>query len=178
MSRINRVPFGLQHLLDSQNLGNNPSDLSEVVAGTIDVEKFLNSTLTRVDNTSNVATGIGTTLGHTVPTNEIWEPINWHLEGQNNFNAGGSARFKGYVAVPSIDPVGAGGLVLCDIFETPAPVILDAVSTGVRYGGHYQWQNQMLFGPGSVFTGFVIDLNLTGASFVFSSSLLYRRYRF
>lgn len=178
MSRINRVPFGLQHLLDSQNLGNNPSDLSEVVAGTIDVEKFLNSTLTRADNTSATVAAIGATIGHTVPGNEIWEPINWHLEGLNTSNAGGSARFKGYVALPSINPTGAGGLVLCDIFETPAPVILDAVSTAVRYGGHYQWQNKMLFGPGSVFTGLVMDLNLTGAGLLMSSSLLYRRYRF
>ncbi len=41
MSRVNRVPYGLQNLLGAQNFGDNPSELSGIIAPTLDLWQML-----------------------------------------------------------------------------------------------------------------------------------------
>lgn len=72
MSQINRVPFGLQDLLGSQNFGDNPSELSQVVAPTLDMTPFLTAERTSYSYLSLTLAAnaeIGTIV---VPEGELW----------------------------------------------------------------------------------------------------------
>lgn len=48
MSQINRPPLGLQNLLGSQNFGDNPSELAQAVAPTLDLLPFYGAGLLRL----------------------------------------------------------------------------------------------------------------------------------
>ena len=52
MSQINRPPLGLQQLLGSQNFGDNPAELGQVVAPTIDLLPFFGSGILRLRRVS------------------------------------------------------------------------------------------------------------------------------
>lgn len=73
MSIINRVPRGLQSLLDSKSLGVNPTELLQTVSPTVDLsawwyaDKPLNGTSSAI-----VAGAIGTQATVTVPSGELW----------------------------------------------------------------------------------------------------------
>lgn len=78
MSRINRVPFGLQDLLGSQNLGVNPSDMAQQVAPTLDLFPFWSAErLTMYTDTAVEVTARGAYLAYTVPLGEAWIPLWW-----------------------------------------------------------------------------------------------------
>lgn len=74
MSRINRVPYGLQDLLGSQNFGDNPSELGGVVSPVLDMYQFMK--LERREFVINAAGSTRTTPGNfsniVVPQGEIW----------------------------------------------------------------------------------------------------------
>ena len=72
MSRINRVPFGLQDLLGSQNFGDNPSELSRVVAPTLEMTPFLTAERTSYVHTSASKSTNGQIVAQVVPDGEIW----------------------------------------------------------------------------------------------------------
>jgi len=52
MSKINTPPLGLQNLLGSQNFGDNPSELGQTVAPTLDLLPFYGAGLIRSKQTS------------------------------------------------------------------------------------------------------------------------------
>lgn len=73
MSRINRVPFGLQDLLGSTNFGDNPSELAPVVAPTLDLNLWLASErreATYGNLVAGTSDGVGGQL--VVPEGEMW----------------------------------------------------------------------------------------------------------
>lgn len=77
MSRINKVPQGLQSLLASQNLGVNPSELSPVVTPTVDLLPFWTlgtiQTFTSAVSLDPVAVGAGGVLwSKAIPAAEAW----------------------------------------------------------------------------------------------------------
>lgn len=73
MSRINRVPFGLQDLLGSQNFGDNPSELSSVVAPVLDMLPFLSAERYSYSYQSgNISNNGAMASGISVPDGEIW----------------------------------------------------------------------------------------------------------
>lgn len=173
MSRINRVPQGFQSLLASQNFGDNPSELSEVAAPVLELDKFLSKTLIRRTTASASASAIGAALDITIPEGQLWEPLNWWVGANNQFNAGGQAVIRAELVFP--DEENAAGLQVVSMFDTSPKVILDAVSTGVSYGDGIQMAGQ-LYGPGTRFRAEVVDLNLTGASIGLRNRVLYRKY--
>jgi hypothetical protein len=72
MSRINRVPFGLQDLLGSQNFGDNPSELSGVVAPTLDMGMFLTAERTNYAYKAVAISNNGLVTSFVVPEGEVW----------------------------------------------------------------------------------------------------------
>lgn len=74
MSTINRVPVGLQSLLDSKTLGENPSDLGQVVSPTIDLTTFLLSGRgLNISDETTLAVAADTNAGIIeVPLGKIW----------------------------------------------------------------------------------------------------------
>lgn len=73
MSRINRVPLGLQDLLGSQNFGDNPSELGSVVAPTLDMTNFLRAERRWFAQASAFAIAVdGQVTAIQVPQGEIW----------------------------------------------------------------------------------------------------------
>lgn len=75
MSRINRVPVGLQDVLGSTAMGDNPSDLLEEVRATFDMWPFWMADRVRHIAASASVAVRGATVIITVPQNEIWQPI-------------------------------------------------------------------------------------------------------
>jgi hypothetical protein len=59
MSQINRPALGLQQLLGSQNFGDNPNDLSQIVAPTLDMLPFFGSGILRLRRVSGQLAGEG-----------------------------------------------------------------------------------------------------------------------
>lgn len=74
MSQINRVPQGLQDLLGSKNFGDNPAELSQVVAPTTDLSKFYEaerrSWFQPITSINMTAEGAITSLA--VPEGQLW----------------------------------------------------------------------------------------------------------
>lgn len=73
MSRINRVPFGLQDLLGSTNQGDNPNELGEVVAPTLALDTYL-SAERRFWHAGTLTTASvdGAVISKDVPVGELW----------------------------------------------------------------------------------------------------------
>ena len=72
-TQISRVPFGLQDLLGSTNQGDNPSQLSEIVAPTLDLSSYLEAerrSFTISTAPAAFVNGLLTTI--TVPLGELW----------------------------------------------------------------------------------------------------------
>lgn len=75
MSRINQVPFGLQFLLGNANFGDNPSELNDITAPTLEQFPFLAQTLMDFERNSVQTTSIGDTVFVKVPEGEMWMPV-------------------------------------------------------------------------------------------------------
>lgn len=76
MSLINRLPLGLQSLLGSKSLGDNPSELLQEVRPTVQLNEFWSVENIRAQSTTDagpVTTGSAESL--LIPSGEIWSPI-------------------------------------------------------------------------------------------------------
>ena len=105
MSRINRPPLGLQGLLDSQNFGENPSELGAIVRPTIDLFPFYGTQLLRSSNIVGSKTGAGLieqlTVGQSAPGQESI----WLLHGVSMYVANppaGPSTNRAYVTLESL----------------------------------------------------------------------------
>ena len=88
MGQINRVPTGLQSLLDSKNFGQNPSELLEQVRPTLDLFSLLAITRLRsIRLDLNAATNVGDFVETSVAEGEIWIPVAYAIrwEGAQAF---------------------------------------------------------------------------------------------
>lgn len=177
MSRINRVPEGLQSLLGSQNLGNNPSNFAETAIPVVPLDKFFSPGIMGRETAAVAANGIGAEVLITVPQGQVWEPIVLRGSVGNTFNAGGRATVKLAVQFPDPTGLSGGGLVIQDLKYSDAPTILDGASTAVSYGTTYTWSKNVMYGPGTQFRVSIVDLLLTGASVTLASSVHFLRYR-
>lgn len=175
MSRINRVPAGLQSLLDSQNFGDNPSELSQVTAPTLELDKFLTKTLVRGTSDAGLQSNIGDLRGVTVPEGELWELLNISARFVNTNAAGARAATR--IELGLIDEESGAGIVLVPLGFTPLPTVAAAASTAVGYGGTYTPPFAQLFGPGNQFLSRISDLDLNGGTSVLHAiDVLYRKY--
>lgn len=76
MGRINTVPVGLQSLMGNTNFGNNPSELAEISAPTIDLAPFLGAyKVGYARNAASLNSTGPTGTGVEVPEGKVWIPI-------------------------------------------------------------------------------------------------------
>lgn len=177
MGQINRVPFGLQSLLDSQNFGNNPSNLVESVMPVIDIEPFMRSALLkRVTDSLNGVSAIGNVLTVEIPDGEVWLPITWSCRFMNNAAAGANAKARCEVFAIDND---TGVRSVTPAWFTDNETILDATSTSTSYGTSFQFQYPMMFLPGVEFHSRIIDLDLNGGTSIqMAQDIVFWRYTY
>lgn len=72
MSRINRLPFGLQDFLQSKTDGENPGNLNQDVVPTIDMLRWYDATAHKFHSTVENVVTEGEFDQVTVPVGEIW----------------------------------------------------------------------------------------------------------
>lgn len=72
MSQITRVPWGLQGFLGSKNQGDNPSELAQTVAPTLDLSKFFGIENDRWTDSGSAVFASPTTQSIEVDPNELW----------------------------------------------------------------------------------------------------------
>lgn len=77
MSIVNRVPRGLQSLLDSKSLGVNPTELLQTISPVVDLAPFwyADKPLLGASGTA-VGGAVGTLATTTVPAGELWGVVN------------------------------------------------------------------------------------------------------
>lgn len=177
MSLINRLPFGFQSLLDSKTLGKNPGLLNQEVRPVLDMERFFKPPLLRRAQATGTWNAVGSSAQVSVPSNELWEIWSVEAGALNNFAAGASGRININLQLP--DPENAAGLIVGRIAHFPAPTILNAGSTAVRWGGEYQPPFKFILPPGSVIQASLEDLDLNGGVSVAGSlSVWHHRYTY
>lgn len=172
MSKINRVPFGLQDLLQSKNFGVNPSELLQEVRPSFDMLPFW--LIDKLEVTSDVATAsaIGPQTSIIVPLTELWLILNSGVNILNNFAAGGRVRADILVRVATA----AGTFATVPLAASPpddsAP--LSAASTAVSHQVVYNSDHLWPARSGTEFTARVVDLDLNGgASMAFTHTVTY-----
>jgi hypothetical protein len=162
MSRINRVPFGLQDLLGSVNLGVNPSDMAEQVRGEIDLfPHWASERLTIIDQTGvqYAGTGIVAALTFTIPNGQAWIPvttfssINFEIVGQQAAWAFQVNR------VPNLgNPLLSGAVS----YEAKDPVTSIQIGQITRL--IHNWPRRVLFGAGTTFAVRLDMVNQNGGA--------------
>jgi hypothetical protein len=153
VSRINRVPVGLQDLLGSQNLGRNPADLDQVVRPGVDMFPFWG--LERMTWFRTAAVTVSTTgqaATTTIPQGEAWIPLTATclLNGCQSGDTFGMSIRATAVGDPSRDANNIANAT--SIFDTPAafgPITL-AVGANLRLG--FAWPQRILYRSGAVFS--------------------------
>lgn len=170
MSRINRVPFGLQDLLGSQNLGANPSSLLQEVRPTLDLFPFwaAERVTLRTDNTVAINNSSVIVTSFTVPQGQAWIPL--HVScGANLATVGDTwATVINIGRFPNL--VGAGNTA--NLVQGP---LFTATADMARTTTHYQWTQRQVF-PSGVKLDFVKQGgDITAADGIGSMQLLYVR---
>ena len=173
MSQINRPPRGLQDLLGSQNLGQNPADLAVIVQPTVDMLPYwaIEAQLVFAQTAGNLGAPAAVINSYTVPNGEIWFPIT--MSGQGAYNA----------------PADQGGFHLETVRSAPLggslsqPVILASVVgpaglvIGHQFSVAFSWPRLVGYPSGCLFRS-VTDFNVVGVGpTVCETSLHYLRLR-
>lgn len=173
MSRINRVPAGLQSLLGSQNFGDNPSELQPFVSPTLDQLPFLSRDVVRTSLNARAVTAVQDAISVQVPIGESWELLNVSIHFRNNLAVGARATARCNLFIQSE----SGGLREIPLFVTDVPTILAAGSAVVEYGKAIQFPRGLIIGPDSQLQAFCTDLDLNaGTSVNMTVIAFYRRY--
>jgi len=75
VSRINRVPFGLQELLGNAAQGDNPSELLDGVRADFDIEPLWHADRLQTAEATSSQSALSAGVQITVPSGEYWRPI-------------------------------------------------------------------------------------------------------
>lgn len=141
MTQVTRVPFGLQDLLGTKSFGENPSDLSQTIAPTLDLTAFLKAERRAFQLQSSVQLfGNGQAGVFTIPTGQLWfvhsiatrlstlgtDPFHARVcafaNKMNNSSSPGSQHALGTLGViDSAGPTGGGFTALSLDFQEPVP---------------------------------------------------------
>jgi len=150
VSRINRLPFGLQQFLGSANQGDNPSDLLQGVRPTVDMWALFG-----LDNLSyesvNINTGVvNSGLTITVPDGQVWIPL--------NMGARITTETIGDEVGCRIDMRRVTATNILDLGSSPILISTIAIEvTSVTHG----FPQQIAVGPGTQFGVFANTMNIT-----------------
>ena len=149
MSQINRVPWGLQSLLGSQNFGKNPGALNESVQPTLDQLPFLGYETLQCDADYVAgATIVGDKAELTIPDNEAWAVLG--VAGDIRLTAGVEYTLN----VLYVWPANAGGAFLK--FHALGYMV-KRDGAGLGYGASTQFPIPVVFGPGTRFENVIAE---------------------
>jgi len=172
-SRINRVPRGLQDLLNSVNLGVNPSDLSLVVQPTVNLYPFWASEKLAMYGEIGVAPAANTDVQtYIVPNNQAWMPITWSLRA-TLVTVGDVISFGGRIEQNGMAQ--AGTIFAEGVFEMWHDRYV-AASVNDQVTILKSWAQPVLFGPGNRFTTRVSLFAPVGAAGSIVSNLYMYRF--
>ncbi len=167
MTQITRVPFGLQDFLGSKNFGDNPSDLSGVVAPILNLWPFLSMERRAHVITAGAVNVAGSTSGQQidfwiVPDGELWlvEMVGMTAD----IGAVTSGNNKGKLTVfasqlqGSDNPTVQHPLAFLGQFDNQNGANVSATS-------YTKWfPHPVTFSPGEIIEFWVTDVNLPGGS--------------
>ena len=133
--QINRRPKGLQSLLDSKNLGVNPSGLSELASPIVQLDDLLYVDIPMQQAT---ATAVITSAGTLTPTAFIDVPQGetWAVRAWGAYISTGAASTSPLSLGGAFVPVLGGGFVLA-VSPSADPVVTAALD-GSGFGNTYQ----------------------------------------
>ena len=171
MSKITRVPRGIQEYLGTQNQGDNPNELLQSVQPVVDFTRFYDVEKKQFQNIAFSPTAIDTTFDFQIPDDEIW------IVDQ----AGAVIVFAGATAGDSADfAIGAWYLP-----NSNSGANIHAVANF----GKYVWTSAatkvlsraidpVLLWGGAFIRGYVTDVSLTAGAINGAITLQYTRLRF
>jgi hypothetical protein len=160
MSRINRVPRGLQDLLGSHNLGVNPADMSEQVRPTIDMfPHWAGERLTTFRTTSADIAGTGTAQTYQIPNGEAWIPLFISTTIQGFESVGDQASIS--IRIGQIG-MQQGGLISATT-RIATSGLVTAIQVGQQISARYDFKQRIQFNSGCGFQSAVEALVLVGA---------------
>ena len=157
MSIINRVPRGLQSLLDSKSLGVNPTELMQTVSPTVDLAYFWYADKPLLGAfASTVGGAIGTSASVTIPNGELWAVVN--VAGEClSAAAADNPRF-------SLRVRGGFASAIANTLAESSPYITPAAGANETFRVGWTSVNPWLLGPGTnfdVFAGKAVNAGCT-----------------
>lgn len=158
MSKITRVPRGLQKYLGTQNQGENPVDLAQIVSPGLSMDRFYDVENDFWQAYAFSPTAIATTFAiKTIPNDEIWIAKNFGLE-LTFAGATSGDTCRAQIVVQSMPNQSLVGNIPIASFGTLA-FDQDIIRVANDAGG----SQKMLWG-GSTLRGYISDVNLTAGS--------------
>lgn len=152
MSKINRLPKGLQEFLGNTAAGKNPDELSNTVFPQFDMLPFWAHDQIKYRTTTNSAMqqSGGAVYTPPIPQGEVWMPLNFsgYMTG---LSAGDLIRME--LSVFPITQQARLVLAVSDTYTNPAAGDPGATGVNNQYSVGYQWRYPVLYGAGAVFTG-------------------------
>ncbi len=172
MSKVNRLPRGLQGLLFNRNFGVNPSELRQDISPGLDLYPFYSANSLNAAAGFVVATAKGDNFTISQPQDEIWEVHSFALKGINN--AGNAAEASMMVEISAPNPE-AGFAAVTQSIVTSGPLVPLATGQDINYVERFT--DRRFFPPGTAFVFEIGGIALGGApSMTFSGALLYTRW--
>jgi hypothetical protein len=175
-SQINRVPFGFLSLLDSQNMGRNPSVLGDGVQATVEMRPFWVQDAQRVAHGAASVVSPNESAILTVPQNEVWDLLNIGGIASPAINATATLRFALKLETKSTTAASGRADALLATGPESQPVYQAAGAARFIYCC-WTAPQPMFAGPGDIIRAEVADILLGGlVSIPIQVRVWYRRY--
>lgn len=143
MSRINRVPWGLQDILGSQSQGENPSELLQEVRPSFDMWPLWAQERIQYDRITGSITARGQNVNIAVPDGEYWMPIAMY---------GGVA---GFADIGTVIKIALFGLRVSpntgNFFVFHESDLVTSTVVGELFHTTFPCESRVLYPPGTVF---------------------------
>lgn len=164
MSKINRLPQGFQELLGNTSQGENPADLSQVVAPVIDMTPYYSVPQMQ----SAIVSGLVTTAGNgrfaLVPPGEVWRPLNI------------SAYMTGLAPGDTMSlevALDAPGGQRHPLAYSPRYTQATATATTERYSLNHSFETPILIPSGWIFSAYVNSLAIAAPNKTLFLAVMY-----
>lgn len=172
-SQVNRLPFGLLSLIDSQNFGRNPIAMGDTVVPTLDLYTFFTQDQQRVASSTANTIVTASVVSIVVPANEIWDIVAMSARGALPADATATIRY-GISLVTKRNTTGQATVFLATGPETQP--VYDAISTGRQAMCVYSPPQRLFAYPGDLFSAEAIDVEAGGlATLNTTFNVMYRR---
>jgi len=174
MSRINRVPKGLQDLLGSQNLGVNPSDLSAIVQTMHDMfPHWAADRLTTYRSPTATAAANTNVNSIVIPNGEAWIPIEASVDCEQTGVGDAISYSFGWTREGLNNQ--SGGVSTALLYSVMYQNRRTAAVIGERSGIAMTFPMRVQFGGTVTFTTRCYDYVVAGAGSTLTTSLTYYR---